>query len=292
MSTEEEKFQNSRVRKAYVGTVLSITLVLIMLGVQGLVLVYSQKLSNHIKENIGFSILIKNNSSEADILKLKTSLDSNKFVKSTNYITKEMAAENLKEQINSDFISFLGFNPLSPIIDVNLNAKYLQNDSIKSFITSLDNENIDEIYYQKDLVSFVNTNIKRISILLLAISALTLLISIFLINSTMRLLIHTKRFTINTMQLVGANASFIRKPFTRNAFKQALSASILAIISLSMLLLILQKHIPQIVNYDDSIPIIAVFIVITIIGILFTVFSARISANKYIRMRNSDNIYS
>ncbi|MEG1951697.1 MAG: permease-like cell division protein FtsX [Bacteroidales bacterium] len=289
---EDEKFQKKRIRGAHFTTILSIAMVLFLLGVQGLILGYTHKISNYVKENIGFTLMIKEFTREQDILDLKAKLDSSSYVKSTRYITKEEAAQELQKDLGHDFIDFLGYNPLLPSIEIHLNAQYTHNDSIARFEKILTRYHlVKEMYYQKDLVSLVNDHVKQISFWLSSISLLILIVSITLINNTLRLLIYSKRFTINSMQLVGATASFIRRPFLLKSLLQSLIGSLIAILFLSLALFYLDTKFPDIIGTQDFSMILCVYGLLFTIGLLFTFLSAWFSVNKYLHMRNSDNIY-
>lgn len=292
MITADEKFQKRRIRGAYIGTVVSIALVLVMLGIQCLIIGYTQKVSDYVKENIGFTIVIKDKIMENDILNLKAMLDTNRYVKSTTYISKKQAAQELQKDLGSDFIDFLGYNPLLPSVEVHLNAEYTHNDSIMRFEKWIESRHmVKEVYYEKDLISFINDNVKKMSIILLGFGGFMLLIAISLISGTMRLIIYSKRFIINSMQLVGAKPSFIRRPLVLSACMQGLSAAILANIILAAILYYIHKHIPEIVGLEDKYMFIFITSIILCIGVIFTLLSATFAINKYIKMRNSDSVY-
>ena len=195
-------------------TLVSITLVLFMLGLLGLTVLHARKLSDYVKENIGFRVYMKSTVREAGIMQLQKILDATEYVKSTEYITPEQAAEELSRDLGEDFIDFLGYNPLPPAIDLRLKASYANVDSLEMIETELmKNEDVKEVFYVKSLVHLINSNIRKISILLLGFSGLLLIIAIALINNTIRLSVYSKRFIIRSMQLVGATQSFIRRPF-------------------------------------------------------------------------------
>ncbi|MEG2337075.1 MAG: permease-like cell division protein FtsX, partial [Bacteroidales bacterium] len=290
MIQEDEKYQKRRLRSSHITTVLSISLVLFLLGLQALMLVYSHKISTYVKENIGFTVVLKEFTREQDVLELKTILDSTDAVKSTRYISKEEAAKELTNDLGEDFVQFLGFNPLLPSIEVKLHADYTQNDSIADFESQIKRyHNVKEVYYEKDLVSLVNDNVKTISFWLLIISALVLFIAIMLINNTMRLLIYSKRLIINSMQLVGATSAFIRKPFLINGLVQGGIAALVASTFLGALLWYLHTQIPDVIGgSNDWIALSMVFILLISIGVIFTDISPFFAVNKFIKMRNNE----
>jgi cell division transport system permease protein len=207
----QKKVSKGRLQSSYLTTIVSITLVLFMLGLLGLILLNSKKIADHVRENIGFSIIMYEGVREARIMELKKTLDASDFVKYTEYITSDEAAYELQNQLGEDFIGFLGYNPLLPSIDLRLNSQYANVDSLKVIESQLlENPDIKEVYYQESLVEMINQNVRRISIFILIFSTLLLIIAVALINNTIRLSVYSKRFLIRTMQLVGATKSFIR----------------------------------------------------------------------------------
>lgn len=290
---DNAKFEKKRIRSAHVTTVLSIATVLFLLCIQCLMLGYTRKVSDYVKENIGFTLMIKDYTREQDILDLKEIIDRSPFVKSSRYISKAEAAKELQDDLGQDFVSFLGYNPLLPSIEIHLKAGYATQDSISKFEEELTRYHIvKEMFYQPDLIRLVNDNVAKISFWLGIISLFILILAIYLLNNTMRLLIYSKRFTINTMQLVGATASFIRRPFLQKSMIQGLLGAIIAIAVSSAGLLLMNRKVPEIINGNDLGMIIRVFVLVLLIGLLFTLVSAWFSVNKYLRMRNSDNLYN
>lgn len=293
MIQEDEKLQRNRIRGAHVSTVCSIALVLFLIGIQTLMVGYTRKISDYVKENIGFTVMIKDKTREADILELKALIDRSPYVKSTRYISAKDAAQELQDDLGHDFIDFLGYNPLLPSIEVHLKADYMQPDSVALFEHEITRYHmVKEMFYQHDLVSIVNDNVRKISFWLMGFGALTLLIAVLLINNTMRLLIYSKRFTINTMQLVGATAGFIRKPFLAKSLVHGFIGAALAILLLAAGLLYLHSKVPEVISRADLPMIIGVFVLLMALGLLITLISAYFSVNKYVRMRNSDRIYN
>ncbi len=168
MSKKEANITRRRLRSSYITSIISISLVLFMLGMLGLLVLNAKRLSDYVKENIGFSVILKENIKEVDIILLQKSLDASEYVKSTKYITKEEAAEELKQDLGEDFIEFLGFNPLLASIEVHLYANYANTDSIKLIEKDFQQyEQIKEVFYQKSLVTLVNENIRKISLIIL-----------------------------------------------------------------------------------------------------------------------------
>jgi cell division transport system permease protein len=289
MASVNEKYARRKAQSSYFSTVISISLVLFMLGTLGLIVLHAQKLSDYVKENIGFSVILKENVKEVDIVQLQKTLDAANYVKSTEYITKEKAAESLKNDLGEDFISFLGYNPLLASIEVRLKADFANNDSIAWIERDLlSNTKVKEVIYQKSLISMVNENIKKISLVMLGFSALLLLISIALINNTIRLSIYSKRFLIKSMQLVGATKGFIRRPFVIKGIMQGIYAGIISVALLVGLLYLAQREIPELLFLQDEQLIAILFGFVILLGILISWFSTFLAVRKYLRLKTDD----
>jgi cell division transport system permease protein len=292
MARQEDKFYNRKIRTSHFSTVISITLVLFMLGLLGLLLLHTKKLSDYAKENIGFSIMIKEGVKEAGIMAFLKKLDTEEFVKSTEYIPKEKAAVQLKKELGEDFIGFLGYNPLLPTIDLRLKADYTSLVSVSKIEKKLlANPEVKEVFYQKSLLEMVNQNIERISLIILGFSAVLMIIAIALINNTIRLSVYSRRFVIRTMQLVGATRSFIRRPFTRNGIIDGFISAIVAIGLLMVVMYFLFQEIPELIQMVDLRMYVALIIAVLLLGILISWFCTWLSVRKYLRMK-TDELYT
>ena len=287
MSGKEDKTSQRRLQASTVTTIISISLVLFMLGLLGLIVLHAGKLSDLVRENIGFSVIIKENIKEPQILEFRKKLDTEEFVKSTQYITKEEAAEDLKKELGEDFIDFLGYNPLLPSIDVRLNAEYANNDSLQMLEKQLlKSRLVKEVFYHKSLVDMVNRNIRRISLVLLFFSAVLLLISVALINNTIRLSVYSKRFLIRTMQLVGATRSFISKPFLMKSLVHGLISSVIAIGLLTVVLYFSRQAIPELVDLQEIDLFLSLFGLVTMLGLIITGFSTLFAVVRYLNLKS------
>lgn len=292
MSKKDTKYSKRRLRSSYFTTLVSITLVLLMLGVLGLIILHAKKLSDHVKENIGVRIMMKEGIREAEIIQLQKTLDATAYVKSTEYITKEQAAQEMKTDLGEDFISFLGFNPLPSSIDLRLRADYTNVKSIDVIEKELlANPGVKEIFYQKSLVQAINKNLKRISLILLGFSGLLLLIAVALINNTIRLSVYSKRFLIRSMQLVGATQSFIRRPFIFKGVFQGIYGAFIAIILIAGLIYFSIKELPELVELQDINLFIILFSLIILCGILISWLSTYFAIRKYLHMKTDDLYY-
>lgn len=291
MASMDEVYSRRRYQSSYVTTVVSITLVLLMLGVLAIIIMQAQRLSDYVKENIGFRIYLKENAKEADIYRLQKFLDASVFVKSTEYITPQEAADELSSELGEDFISFLGYNPLPPSIDLRIKAQYTNVDSlarIENII--LADQNVKEVFYQKSLVHLINKNIRRISLFLLSFSLLLLIIAVALINNTIRLSVYSKRFIIRTMKLVGATQAFIGRPFIWKGILQGLYSALMAIVLLTLILYLSRRELPELIDLYDLRLYLSLFGFVIVVGIVLSWFSTFFAVRKYIRM-GEDQLY-
>lgn len=291
MGIKEHKINKRRLRSSYVTSIISISLVLFLFGLVGLLILNTKRISDFVKENIGFSIILKEDIKEVDIIRLQKMLDAKPYIKSTEYITKERAAKELQEELGEDFIEFLGYNPLLSSIDIKLQAEYANNDSI----VVIENEfqsyhEIKEVFYKKSLIQEVNENVNKISLIILSFSLLLLLISLALINNTIRLSVYAKRFIINTMQLVGATRRFIRKPFLFRSAIHGMYGALIAILLIIGVLYLLQNEFSDIIGFDDVTTLIILFVIVIMAGIIISVTSTYFAVNKYLKIKR-DRLY-
>ncbi len=291
MQKVDNRITKRRLRSSYITSIVSISLVLFLLGLIGLLLLNTKKISDYVKENLKFTVYLKDNIREVDILRIQKNLDLKHYVKETEYITKEQAAVEFQKELGEKFIDFLGFNPLIPSIDVRLYAEYANSDSITIIKKDLRKfSQIDEVYYQESLIHLVNKNLRKISIFILIISGLLFLVAVTLINNTIRLSIYSKRFIIRTMQIVGANNSFIRRPFL---YKSALHGSFGALIAIAMLtgmIYLIQNEMESIINFQDFKLLSILFIIVLIIGIAISWISTYFAVNRYLNIK-TDYLY-
>lgn len=291
MKKEGKGFSNTRLRGSYLTLVISVSLVLFLLGILGLVLINAKGLSDYFKESLTFSVILDDDAREADIRMLQKDLDAKPYVKSTEYVSKDEAAAKMKEDLGEDFISFLGDNPLPPTIDVYLYAGYTFADSvtkIEKYVTEY--PFVKEIYYEDSLLFLINENVRKISLFLLVISAFLFLIAVTIINNTIRLSIYSKRFIIRTMQLVGATRAFIRKPFLIRSVYHGILAALIAMILLMGLVYLIEKEFFTMFSFNSTklLGLLGVFIIIA--GILISLVSTLVSVNKYLVI-SEDKLY-
>lgn len=292
MRNNEQSYQKRRLATSYVTTVISITLVLFMLGMLGMLVLHAKKLSDYVKENIGFSIMIKEGVKEGEIFELQKRLDKQAFVKTTEYMTRERAAREFSEELGEDFVGFLGYNPLLPSIELKLKASYANSDSIHIIEERLlSYPAVKEVDYHKPLVDGINKNVERISLVILGFSLILLLIAIALINNTIRLSVYSKRFQIRSMQLVGGTQKFIQKPFMEKAVVNGFFSSIIAIGLLLLVLYLANNEMPELLEFQDLELFAILFAIVILLGIMISWISTYFAIRKYIRMK-TDSLYS
>jgi len=289
MSDSFEKFQKRRVITSYFSVVLSIFLVLFLLGILGLFVINSKRLSDNFKEEIVMTVFFKTEASDSAITAFNTELKTAKFPKSFTYVSKEKAAEQHKKVIGEDFMQFLGVNPLQNSFDIHLKADYVTNPEIAKIQNRLrKNDMIADIVYDKQLVTLVNDNIKNISMWILIISCVFALVSVLLINSSLRLAIYANRFIIKTMQMVGATKSFIRKPFIKTNVILGFVGAVMAILALVGVLVYIQTSFPNLGIMENKLAIVAVLLGVLVLGVVITFISTYFATQRFLNLRTDD----
>ena len=286
-----DKYSKRRLTGSTFTTIVSLSLVLFMLGLLGIIILNTRKLADNVKENIGVQVILNENAKEVDIAKLQKTLDASDYVKSTEFVTKEEAAEQLQKDLGEDFIDFLGFNPLLSSINVNLKAEYANSDSLTWIEKDmLDTKLVKEVIYQKSLVSMINENVQKISLVILGFSSLLMIIALALINNTIRLSIYSKRFIIKTMQLVGATQGFIRRPFVFAGIRHGVYGALIAIAMLVGVLYLTQRQLPELRELQDQNMLLTLFGLVIVLGIVISWISTSLAVRKYLRLK-SDDLY-
>ena len=271
---------------------ISISLVLFILGIVVLMGILATRLSMYVKENMGFSIVLKENVKESQVKKLQKKLDIAPYVRATQYISKEDALKELEVELGENPKDLLGFNPLQASIEVKLRSDYAHPDSLVWIEKGLRKGTvaIDDIVYQKDLIQLVNDNIRRISFMLLGLAVVLMLISFALISNTIRLGAYSKRFIIHTMKLVGATPAFIRKPFIISNIINGIIGAFIAMALLSGCVYYLMTEFDNLYTLIDISSLFWVFVIVLLLGVVLTAISAWFAVNRYIRM-DRDNLY-
>jgi cell division transport system permease protein len=289
MSSSYEKFKKRRLITSYFSVVLSIFLVLFLLGILGMFVINSKKLSDNFKEEIPMTIFFKNEANDSVLKAFQAELKTAKFVKNSDFVPKEEAAKRQSADMGEDFMAFVGENPLENSFDIHLNAAYIRNDSIQKIENRFrKNEMISDIGYDKVLVNLVNDNIQKVSMWILIASAFLALVAVLLINSSMRLSIYSNRFIIKTMQMVGATKSFIRRPFIRRSIMLGIIGAVLAVIALVITLISLDNNYPDLKIIEDQMMVGLVLLGVIVVGILITWFSTFFATQRFLNLRTDD----
>ena len=289
MASSFENYNKRRLISSYFSVVLSIFLVLFLLGALGLFVINSKKITNDFKENIPMTVFFDNDAKDSTISAFDTELKNAKFIKEYAFVHKDSAAKNNVDIVGKDFMEFLGFNPLQNSFDIHLKGDYVNADSIKKIERNIrKNEMVSEIIYDKELVDMVNENVTKITFWILIISGILTVVAMLLINSSMRLSIYSHRFTIKTMQMVGATKSFIRKPFIWRSIKLGLIGSGLAIIGIIALAIYVDGIFPSLGIAKDYVSLGIVITGVLGIGILITWISTFFATQRFLNLRTDD----
>ena len=278
-------------KSAYFVPTISISLVLIVVGMLVFILLNARAVSDHVKRNIGFAVIVKDNTNEVEIKRVQKILDTQPYVYTSKYITKEQAAKSFKKEMGEDFERILGANPLLPSIEIKLNPAYANNDSLAMIEKGLARfDIIHEVYYQKSMIESINENIRRITIIFLIVGAVLVLISFTLIRNMIHLAVYSQRLLIKTMQLVGATPFFICKPFVYGSMWRGFFGALIANLVLLGAIFFVQEKVGNVINImrQDVILLMVVFVLLS--GVILSFFSAWFSVRCYLR-RDLDDLY-
>jgi cell division transport system permease protein len=286
-----DKYSKRKLLGSAITTIISLSLVLFMLGLLGIIILNARKLSDDVKENIGIQIVLNDNTKEVNVQWLLKTLDATEYVKSTEFITKEEAASRLQNDLGEDFIDFLGYNPLLASINVHLKAEYANNDSLLWIEKELlGYKPVKEVIYQKSLINSINENLRKIGFVIIIFSGLLMVIALALINNTIRLSIYSKRFIIKTMLLVGATQNFISKPFVLKGIKHGIYASVISIVMLIGVLYFAQTQLPELKELQNVKMLSTLFGLVTLIGIIISGISTSLAVRRYLHLK-SENLH-
>ena len=289
MSNSFDKYQNRRLISSYFSVIISITLVLFLLGVLGMLLINARKVETHFKEQIALSIDLKENVKQIEIDQLEKNLKLSDYVKSTHFISKEEAAEIAQVENGEKFMDFIGYNPFQNSIDVYLNSEFVTLNKLEEIKTDLLQKSyVDEVRYDIDLVSLMNKNVKRISFWLIAISVIFAFIAMLLINSSIRLAVYSKRFIIKTMQMVGATKHFIRRPFIWKSIRLGIIGSLLAVAGLVVVAYYLDKNLPELNLLSNPTLFASLCLGIVLLGIVITWISTFFATQRFLNLKTDD----
>lgn len=277
-----------RKKASYISPLISITLVLFLTGLFGLLIIYANQLKNFLKENVQVSIIFQDETKEADIVMLKKMLESEKTVRRTEYISKEQASQIMTAELGRDAVKIIGFNPFPSSLDVYFKADYAQVDSVEQFKKNIEQKSyVKEVSYQKVILENIDKNVRIGAIVILTFMLMFLLAAVVLISNTIRLTLYSKRFIIKSMQFVGATQTFIRKPFILTAVKFGVIGGVIANVLLFLLILLLNEQIPYLIITDLRINVL-LSVMIVIFGALITYFSSLFAVKRYLRLKLDD----
>ncbi len=283
-----------RFRTSSVTIVVSISLVLVMLGLLGVLVLKARDVATYVKENIKITAFLDQDAKDVDVLALQKSIDAEPWRRSTEFVSKELAAKKLQDDLGEDFIRTLGYNPLQPSIEIYLRAGYANSDSIKWIEQSLrEDSRIKDVYYQKDMVAAVNERMGSISLVILIFSGALLFIAVGLIFNTIRLSIYSQRFLIRTMNLVGATQRFIRRPFVTRGIINGIIGAIIAIVITTGIVLVLDKNFKELnlIKVADVETLAILCALQIVLGIIITWFSTSLAVRKFLR-QGTDALYA
>ncbi len=292
MSTNfNDSYPKKRVLNSYVSVVISITVVLLFLGVLGLFLLNTKNVASHFKEQIVMTVYLKDSAKDIEITQLQKKIQLDPATKKVQYTPKEEAAEQYSRDIGEDFLEFLGYNPLLNSLDIYFNANYVNTLSLTQTKNEIESADfVDEVVYDQPLVTLLDENIQKISVVLMICTVLFIGIALVLINSSIRLSIYSKRVIIKTMQLVGATKSFIRKPFIWSHLRLGILSSFLALLLLSFLLWEVNSRFPELEMLKQKKELMLVYGGILILGVGITSISTFFATQRYLNLK-TDAVY-
>ncbi len=292
MASSFEKHQKRRLLTSYFSVVISIALVLFLLGLLGMLVLNTKKIADHFKEKIALTVYLKDTAKEVEITQLKQSLALSDYTKSATFVSKETAAEQLSKDIGENFMEFLGYNPLQNSIDVYFNADFVSPEKLEEITSEITAKDfVDEVIYDKPLIALLNDNVKKISLWVLIISGMFTVIAVLLINSSIRLSVYAKRFTIKTMQMVGATKRFIRRPFVFQSIKLGIIGAVIAMAGMGGVMYFLNKNFAELHLFDNVLILILLFVFIFLMGIIITGISTFIATQRFLNLRTDELYY-
>lgn len=289
---KKHKINRLTIINAKITSIVSVTLVLLLMGLTVLTFFMGQGISSYMKENMSFSVMLSEDVSDAQITTLRKKLDGMSFVKSSLFISKEEAKEQLIQDLGEDPEELLGYNPATDCIEIYLHSNYANSDSLLFVSEQIKAQtNVDDLLYRQEALDLVNDNLTKISTILLGLSLVLLFISFTLIRNTIRLSIYSKRFIINTMRLVGATNGFIRKPFIIRNIVDGVIAALLANVMIMGLLYYLSKQYADLRSVMQTNDMVYVFASVIVLGVVITYVSTIFAVNHYLRMKTNHLYY-
>ena len=292
MGSSFEKYQKRRLISSYFSVVISIALVLFLLGLLGILVVNAKFISDEFKEKVVLTIYLEDATKAVEINQLKNSLILAEYVKKTQFISKDAAADFMKNEYGENFLDEVGYNPLKNSIEVNLLAEYVTAKRLDSLSDKALQKNfVEDVKYDKDLVTLMNSNVKRLSLWIFIICGIFTLIAVLLINSSIRLAVYSKRFSIKTMQMVGATKSFIRRPFVWHNIRLGILGGLIAISGNAMLLYYIDLSFPEFKLIQQPTILIGALFTVLAIGIFITWISTHLATQRFLNLKTEQLHY-
>ncbi|MCE5206426.1 MAG: permease-like cell division protein FtsX [Porphyromonadaceae bacterium] len=289
--SNKKKVSVARFLNAKITSTISISLVLVLLGLTVLILFMGKGLSQYMKENMSFNVMLSSDVSDAQISVIRKNLDAQPFVKSSRFISRQEAKDQLIKDLGEDPEELLGYNPAQDCIEIFLHAEYANSDSIKMINNLIrQNQNVTDMLYQQEAIDLINSNLSKVMMVLLILAAILLFISFTLIRNTIRLSVYSKRFLIHTMKLVGATSSFIRKPFVVNNIYSGITAGIIADVIIWLIITYVSRGYVSIDPIVTAIDLGIIFGVVILLGVLITTVATTFAVNRYLKMQ-TDQLY-
>lgn len=292
MATSFEKYQQRKLRSSYFSVVISIALILFLVGILGLLVLKTKKITDHFKEQIVVTVYFKDIAIDSEMQAFKKEVEKAAYTKSMTFISRDEAAEEFSKDIGEDFLKFLGKNPLKDAIDIVLNADYVSPEKIEEIATKLHkNRVVEEVSYDKPLITLLTQNIQKVSFWVLVVSGVLTFMAVVLINNSIRLSIYSKRFTIKTMQLVGATRSFISIPFISQSVKLGIIGAVIANVGVLIVVIYINKYLPELLLLKDYGILITLFAGTILLGILITAISTFFATQRFLNLRTDELYY-
>ena len=290
--TDNNKIMRRRLANAYLSSVISISLVLLLVGMASMLLVNAKSVSDYFKENMQVSVMMKQNVSEDKAMGFKSVLDKERYIKSTTFVSKEQGRREMADLLGDDFLDVFETSPIPVSIDVTLNADYVSADSLEVVRAEIaESPLVDEVVYQRSLVDALNANLSRISLIMGVFIALLLFISYVLINNTVRLSVFARRFTIHTMKLVGATRQFIRAPFLVQSAFQGVFSALISIVVLVGILFFVKSEFAQLFEVFRLELLLLVMGIVLVSGLVICVVSTYFVVGKLVSLKKDELYY-
>ena len=292
MSSADNKLMRRRLANAYLSSVISISLVLLLVGIAAMLLVNAKSVSDYFKENMQVTVMMRQNVSDEAAMDFQADLDKERYIRKSQFVSKEQGMREMADMLGDDFLDVFETSPIPVSIDVTLKAEYVSADSLEMVRNEIAvSPLVDEVVYQSSLVDALNANLSRISAFLGVFIALLLFISFVLINNTVRLNVYARRFTIHTMKLVGATKAFIRAPFLVQAAFQGVFAAFIAIIALVVMMYFMRSEFQQLFEIFRLDLLLAVIGIVLASGLAICLVSTWMVVNKLVSLKKDELYY-